>query len=423
LTAIGLLFFVASLDAPAADQPGNAKIESADALFKAGQFADAGKIYRQLATQDPKSYRAAARLGYIALLSNRLDESREWLEKAAASRPDESSVKPLLAEVFYRRDEFEKAGRLLSAIGAEPRAKMLASFKGLKPYEVQGSSQTTSVKFVMTDPLPVVQVRVNGGKEVNFFIDTGGAEVILDTAFAREIGIPQFGSQTGNFAGGKKAAVGHGRIDSLALGDWVIKNLPAGVLNTRQFSKPVFGGKQIDGILGTVLFYHFITTLDYPGGKLILRRKTAENLKEVEQEGPGKTAVVPFWMAGDHFMVAWARINNQPPTLLFVDTGAAGVGVSLAESTIKAAGIELMEDRAGEGVGGGGKVRVVPFVVKDLSLGDVHQQNVPGTFNGPFAFEHSFGFRLAGIISHSFFKPYALTFDFEKMRLLLRGRQ
>ncbi len=302
LVAVGLLLFAVGIDARGADQPVQATVESADALFEEGKFGDAGEIYRQVATQDRKNLRAAARLGYIALLSNRLDEAKEWLEKASAILPDQSSVKVLLAEVFYRRDEFGKAGRLLGAVGAEPRAKMLASFKGLKPYEVQGSSQSTSVKFVMTNPLPVVQVRVNGGKEVNFFIATGGAEVTLDTEFAREIGIPQFGSQTGNFAGGKKAAVGHGRIDSLTLGDWVIKNLPAGVLNTRQFSKPVFGGKQIDGILGTVLFYHFISTLDYPSGELILRRKTGENLKEVEQAGPGKTSVVPFWMAGDHFM-------------------------------------------------------------------------------------------------------------------------
>ncbi len=33
--------------------------------------------------------------------------------------------------------------------------------------------------------------------------------------------------------------------------------------------------------------------------------------------------------------------------------------------------------------------------------------------------EYEHGFRLGGIISHGFFRPYALTFDFEKMHFLL----
>ena len=37
-----------------------------------------------------------------------------------------------------------------------------------------------------------MNVRVNGGEEVTFFIDTGGSEVTLDTEFAKELGLPQF---------------------------------------------------------------------------------------------------------------------------------------------------------------------------------------------------------------------------------------
>jgi hypothetical protein len=33
--------------------------------------------------------------------------------------------------------------------------------------------------------------------------------------------------------------------------------------------------------------------------------------------------------------------------------------------------------------------------------------------------EFRHGFRIAGVISHAFFRLYALTLDFEKMRLLL----
>jgi hypothetical protein len=36
---------------------------------------------------------------------------------------------------------------------------------------VLGEWQTTRVKFLRTDPLPLVSVRVNGGAEVTFFIE------------------------------------------------------------------------------------------------------------------------------------------------------------------------------------------------------------------------------------------------------------
>lgn len=393
--------------------------ESAKNLFEAGQFARAGQLYAEAAARDPRDYQATVRLGEIALLANHFDEAEQWLKKAAALKPDEAAAKLLLAEAYYRRDDFLQAAPLLRSVGQEAKALKLASFKGQTPYEIEGDGEETSVKFLATDPLPLVQVRVNGGKEVTFFLDTGASEVVLDTEFAKELKVAEFGSVEGTFAGGKKAAVGNGRIASLTLGDWVVKNLPVATLSTRPFTKDL-GGKQIDGAIGTVLFYHFLTTLDYPNGKLILRRKTEHNLKRFEMARGGESVTVPFWMADDHFMVTPGRINGLEPTLLFVDTGLAGAGVKLGEFAIKEAGIKLLEDKALEGVGGGGKYRSVPFILEKLALGAAEERNVNGLFEGPFPWEETFGFRLVGMVGHEFFRPYAVTFDFDGMRMTLR---
>src|SRR5205823_9756329 len=111
---------------------------------------------------------------------------------------------------------------------------------------------------------------------------------------------------------------------------------PTAMLPLRQLSEG-FGVKQIDGIIGTTLFYHFLTTMDYPHGGLVLRRKDAKSLEEFKTQSSGKRVTVPIWMASDHFMVGWGRVENLPPTLLFVDTGLMGAGVKLAESVIKEA--------------------------------------------------------------------------------------
>ena len=416
----------------ATSQPKLSEIDSANRLFEVGKFAEAQELYARIEAQNPKDYSTALQLGRIALLSNRLDDAQKWLEEALELQPGDADAKIMLAEAFYRRDDFQKAASALSGVEVSTNKLIveqyptlnvakLESFKGQTPYELHGDGQTTSLKFVKTDPLPVVSVRVNGGDEVTFFIDTGGSEVALDTEFAKELGLPQFGEVQGTFSGGQHADVGQSRIESLSLGDWTVKNLPVATLPLRQLSAGL-GVKRIDGVLGTTLFYHFLATLDFPRGELVLRRKTAQSREAFAAESSGKSVAVPFWIASDHFMVGWGRVETMPPTLLFVDSGLAGAGVKLAESVIKQAGIRLEEDKAYEGAGGGGKLKIVPYIVRRLSFGDAKEENVPGLYDGPFPWENMFGFNLAGMVGHDFFKPYAVTFDFETMQIFLTSQ-
>src|SRR5437868_2882468 len=62
--------------------PKQSEIDSSDRLFQAGKFAEAGKLYPHIVTQNPKDYSATLQLGRIALLSNRLDDAKKWLEMA-----------------------------------------------------------------------------------------------------------------------------------------------------------------------------------------------------------------------------------------------------------------------------------------------------------------------------------------------------
>ena len=407
----------------AANAPGqaaSANLAPADALFKAGKFAPAEKIYTRIATYQPGNFASQLQLGRIALLANHLDLAEARLNKALALQPDNVDAKIMLAEVFYRRDNFAQAARSMAGVSPAGdqnlanvstlnRAK-LESFQGLKPYEIQGQGEITRLKFVKRDPLPLVKVRINGGKEVVFFIDTGGAELALDTAFAKELGIPQFGGVQGTFSGGQHAEVQNGRIDSVAVGDWVVNNVPVQILALRQLSQPL-GVQQLDGCIGTIFLAHFLSTIDFRNGELVLRRKT----EHLQSSG----VQVPFWLAGDHFIVGWGKVNTLPPALLFVDTGVAGAGAKLAPSVIQQAGIKLDQKQASPGAGGGGSFTTVPYLIQELSFGDIRETKVSGIFDGPYPWEHSLGFYLAGSVGHDFFQPYAVTFDFSNMLITL----
>src|SRR5215469_9052090 len=282
----------------AISQAKQSELDSADRLFQSGKFDEAGKLYSKIVAQNPKDQSAILQLGRIALLSNRLDEAQKWLKKAEQLQPNDTDTKVMLAEVFYRCDDFQKAAASLKGVDVSSNKLImeqyptlnvakLESFNGQKPYELHGKRESTHVKFVRTDPLPIVNVRVNGGDKVTFFIDTGGSEVALDTDFAKEIGVPQFGAVQGTFSGGQHADVEQGRIQSLTVGDWTIKNLPVVMLPLRQLSEGL-GVKQINGIIGTTLFYHFLATMDYPRAELVLRRKTPVNLKQFRATLSGK---------------------------------------------------------------------------------------------------------------------------------------
>jgi hypothetical protein len=141
---------------------------------------------------------------------------------------------------------------------------------------------------------------------------------------------------------------------------------------------------RVDGIIGATLMAHFLTTLDYPKGELVLRRMK----KEPSPRNPsGAEIEVPIYLAGDHLILAHGRVNQGEPWLLLVDTGLAGGGFTCPKSTIHAANIT--------------------------------------SFFGPFpeSLEHSQGFRIGGWVSHAFFRPFAVTFDFAKMKLILASNR
>ena len=166
--------------------------------------------------------------------------------------------------------------------------------------------------------------------------------------------------------------------------------------------------------MGTLLFARFLTTLDYGEGRVVFQENSASS-------GPVRgDHEIPFWMAGDHLMLAQGRANDSDACLMFVDTGLAGGGFTCPASTIEAARVDLSSAPSFEGVGGGGTIAVKPFVLEKLSLGTFSRQRVTSFF-GPFpeSLEHKLGFRIGGLVSHAFFRGCAVTFDFSRMRLLI----
>lgn len=184
-----------------------------------------------------------------------------------------------------------------------------------------------------------------------------------------------------------------------------VANLPVQTLPadgpTSQVRAP--DGRYVEGVIGTSVLSHFLSTVDYANRELVLRRTASAPWG----------ASTPLWFAGDHLLLAHGRVNDTDPMVFFVGTGGAGTGFTAPDATFSGAGTPIPPGTGPH-----------PLTVDRLALGRTVRTDVPGlagTFPAPL--ENALGFRIGGLITHRFFTPFGLTSDFRRMRLILSGGQ
>lgn len=314
-----------------ADVPGDMK--DADAAFFSGQFARAQKLYEAVEPANPNYGPAQRQLGAIALYENRLDDADRLLNLAVGKDPQDTKADILLAETASRRGDFAAASRWLQRAGRPERALAFDMFPDTEPYRVSSFAKRARIPFIETDPLPLVEARVNG-KPGFFLIDTGAAQIVLDPDFANGAGIETVSGSTGMFAGGKTAPITYARILKFSVAKLDVASVPAIIVSTAGFSGAA-GGRPVAGVIGTSFLSRFRSTIDYPDGALILEPRDT-----VSYASPA-VAEIPFWLVRDHFILAHGALNDWPDQMFFIDTGLAGSAFTAPASTFAAAGIAL----------------------------------------------------------------------------------
>ncbi len=353
-----------------------------DAAFKRGDFAAAQSAYAATIQANPNDASAALGLTRLAIYQNNLQDAQRWLDVLTQLAPRDPRIAGNRATIAARAD---------------------ASIDRVAPH-----NGPAIVKFLQTDPLPMVAVRVNG-HDAHFLIDTGAPNIVLDANFAKSLGIATSAAGQGTFAGGEHAATSKAVVDRLDLGSWQIGNVPATVL-------PLPRDIAADGILGTALFAHFLTTLDYRNGRLVLEDRGASDAFERDAMARGFT-IVPMWLVSDHFMFVQGHAGNGPVGLFNVDTGGT-FGLQLTKASLEAASINVDTAHPQTGVGGGGTVTSLPFKAS-LTIGTCTVDNLDGVYFPSGDQYGIFPFTVTGTVSHQFFRKTAVTFDFVAMKLVI----
>jgi hypothetical protein len=371
---------------PAASQP--APASAADALSAAGDFAGAARAYQAALAASPNDPAALAGLGRVRLYENRIDDATALAQQALVQAPANPVAQATLRVAQQRREAFGEAR-----------------------YRISGLSSEAVVPFVATDPLPVVQVTI-GGRQAYFLIDTGAPDIMVAPDLAKEMGLQTQSAGEGVFAGGVRANVERTIVPELQIGAIRIADAPAGIMR-QTLPMP---GRKIEGIIGTGLLMHFLPTLDYCQGRLVLRPRSASAAVEPMAARTGAN-IVPIWLAGDHFILARARLLHGRERLFLIDTGLAGGGLSADKAVLEEAGVVIDPAAAQTGIGGGGPVTVIPFRA-GATLGALTVEDVPGFYSPGGNPLSIFPFEMGGLLSHGFFRQTRLTFDFDAMRLI-----
>lgn len=387
------------LGGTAAASPGDA-----DALFKAGKFEQAGRAYEEILRNDPGNVRAASQRGYVGLLANRFADAEKYLKIALDLAPGDQAIHRFLADCYTRQDRFAAAAPHWRAAGEESYAKVAEAI-GPEPCRINGD--VGRAPWSALDPTPLMPVSLNGGPPKSFAFYTRIGPMNVSAAAAREAGLQAVAEDEFEYLGKIRRAY-YGILGSFRLGDIELCDVPVRWPD-------VDDGPGPDGMIGTWVLYHFLSTIDYAGRALVLRRRTPEAARRAR----AGAEPLPLWLAREQLTFSRGSFAGSGTRVIGLHLGGVGSNVAgMWEGTAKELRIRTDYDRPEETSAGGQAIVVYPCYPNEVRLGSA-------TAKGAYSvasvrnLHDSHGFDVLGDLAHSFFKPYRITLDFVDMRVFV----
>ena len=280
---------------------------------------------------------------------------------------------------------------------ARPVAKSHAQLAGNHPALVPFASIGAKSTYIL------VGATINE-RPVKIIFDTGAANYVTTEA-APYLDIKPTGGINLSGVGETSTTGGYATVDKFALGDAALRDETI-VVGPPPWPPTKGKPPEVAGATGFEFFAEYVTTIDYPGNRLIFARSLPK--------APGAVRV-RFYNDGFHMYVP-ATIDGVEG-LFGLDTGD-GSTVTIfptfaARHRIQGASGEV----ASSGAGLGGDVKSQPGVLKRFSLGGLNFDQLPVNFShnkgGAFASK-----TLAGNLGGGVLRCYRITIDFPHHLLL-----
>lgn len=308
-------------------------------------------------------------------------------------------------EYPFRREEVDATGQrtVLQAEKVEQRATL--NPRALKrPAPVRHAELTAHspviVPIVLTGTKKshiLVQATVNGAPSSLIF-DTGAANY-LTTDAAPRFAVRTTGGINLGGVGESSSTGGYATVDRIALGAAALRNETM-IVGPSPFPKVDGKAASIDGFTGFEFLAEFITTIDYPGEKLVFATRDG---------GVHPAGVRLRFYSDGHSVYVPATIEGRDG-MFRLDTGAGDTITVFRDYAHRFALKATALEHAGSG-GLGGSAKLRGGTLRSFSIGGLRFSQLPVQFSedkaGAFASRS-----LAGNIGGQVLQCYRLTFDY-----------
>jgi hypothetical protein len=261
----------------------------------------------------------------------------------------------------------------------------------------------------LTQYLPAFEAELNG-ESIVAHVDTGGTFLIMGPERADSLGIETAAAGKG-FHGSTSVDMRVGIAKSFRFGDAVLENVPVATLASLK-------GSQDFVIFGTNVLQQFYSTLDYPRSRLILSpRGDAGGMRKHRAMLSENVTRVPFYMWGDHYMIARGGVGRHDGLNFFIDSGLVSIHPDGVGGMIQDAFTTTRKNFGEWGVLGE-ENRARHFQLNaPLKLGTLAQEDLHVVIMSVGSQDFG-GVRIDGLLSHAFLKAYSWTIDFDSREYL-----
>lgn len=409
------------------------------AILGAGEFRLSVEEFRTALSLDEQEALAIAGLAMVDFYENRLSLSLAGLRRAVGLDPDEPDYVFNLGQAAARNEKYKEAADayerfLLIAPKSDidRRSRIVGLIDFLRYLGRQGSlyvptgAPRTTVSFEAFDNRPIIEVRLNGEKRpLRFVLDTGSGMSVLSDLTAKKLGLKPVarGGLARAVGGGGKFEIVYGYLDSVAIGDITVENVPIYIRKFFDTNIPV------DGYLGLSVISKFLTSIDYGNRKISLLRQNQSEVVEswtMLQRGETVQSLLPvapndatievsLRTTSSGFLSGEVGLDGFDKTLNFIIDTAASITVISEKLSQEEQLLDLLQPSKMRVFGAAGVTEDVKLLLlPKLSLGLSKLEKINAAVLDLEPVNETAGFTQSGILGGNFLRNFHVYFDFAR---------
>jgi predicted aspartyl protease/Tfp pilus assembly protein PilF len=399
-------------------------------ILAGGDFRNSVEEFKTALSLQENESLAIAGLAMVDFYENRLDSSIRGLRRAVELDSSEPDYIFNLGQATARSERYKEAAdayerflEIAPKTDSDRRARIRGLIDFLRYLGSQSSLYVLSGKnkadliFESGDGRPVLNVRVNGGKEnLKFVLDTGSGMSVVSEVTAKKLGLRPVarGGMARAVGGGGKFEIVYGFLSSLELGEVKVESVPVYI---RHFYD---GATPVDGYLGLSVISRFIAALDYSDNTFSLRRGVEAQIARTNAAAgnagtPSDVIEIPVRTTSSGFISGEVLVDGiEKPLNFIIDTGATITVVSekLAEQENLANFLQPTRMRVFGAAGVAENVKTV--LLPRVMLGTLARENVNAAVLDLEPVNETAGFTQNGILGANFLRHFRVSFDFQR---------